>query len=272
MKIFLPTDFSKQSGYAEQVAVAFAKMANAEIHLFHSVKTPVDWKKISTKDENKYPEAKKQISDAKVEMDAFATKHKEIKVTRDIGYNLAHEDIPMFAEKEKADLIIMGGHGESGYDEEHLGSHSRKVLRNTRVPLLLIRKKPAKTLPLKIIVTSDFDEKSVKELRKVADTLSFLKPDLHLLFVNSPLHFQNSDETEKQLHKAAKLIGVTPSHCHIFNYRFIEDGIQRFCELKKADAVVFISKSKKSFLGGLNYSYTENTAEMVDVPVFVFKA
>jgi hypothetical protein len=74
------------------------------------------------------------------------------------------------------------------------------------------------------------------------------------------------------LKKAAKILNLPDSRCHIFNYRFVEDGIQRFCELQKADAVVFISKSKKSFLGGFNYSYTENTAELVDIPVFVFKA
>lgn len=272
MKIFLPTDFSKQSGYAEQVAVSYARLTQAEIHLFHSIKSSVDWRKISSKDEAKYPEVKKKINDAKAAMDAFASKYKDLKVTRDIGYNLAHEDIPLFAEKEKADMIIMGAHGEGGYDEEHLGSHSRKVLRSNKLPLLLIRKKPVKSIPGKIIITSDFDEKSVKELKRASETLAFLKAEIHLLFVNSPLHFQNSDETEKQLKKAAKILNLPDSRCHIFNYRFVEDGIQRFCELQKADAVVFISKSKKSFLGGFNYSYTENTAELVDIPVFVFKA
>jgi nucleotide-binding universal stress UspA family protein len=272
MKIFLPTDFSKQSAYAEQLAVAYAGVTNGHIHLFHSIKSPVDWRKVNPKEESKYPEVKAKVAKAKVEMDAFAKRHPSVKVTWDLGFNAAHESIPELAKKEKCDLIVMGGHGESGFDEEHLGSNTRKVLRSAKSPLLLVRKKPGKELPKRIVITSDFGEKTVKILKQATELLAPLNPELHLLFVNSPLHFKNSDETDTMMQKASKMLGIPNSKCHIFNYQFVEDGIQRFCNLHKADAVVFISQTKQGMFNAFSYSYTENTAELLDVPVLVLKA
>jgi nucleotide-binding universal stress UspA family protein len=43
------------------------------------------------------------------------------------------------AEEERCDLIVMASHGQSGINRWPLGSTSDKVLRSTRVPLLIIR-------------------------------------------------------------------------------------------------------------------------------------
>lgn len=272
MKIFLPTDFSKQSAYAEQLAVAYAGITQAHIHLFHSIQSPVDWHKVTPKDEAKYPEVKAKVAKAKVELDAFAKRHPEVKVTWDLGFNTAYESIPELAKKEECNLIVMGAHGQSGYVDDLLGSNSRKVLRNAKTPLLLVRKKQGKDLPKRIVITSDFGEKTMKVLKQATELLAPLNPELHLLFVNSPLHFKNSDETDTMMLKASKMLGIPSSKCHVFNYQFIEFGIQRYCTMQKADAVVFISQTKQGLFSGFSYSYTENTAELLDVPVLVLKA
>ena len=54
-----------------------------------------------------------------------------------VGY--AAEEIITIAEKEGADMIIMGTHGRKGIDRILFGSVAEKVVKNSPVPVLTIR-------------------------------------------------------------------------------------------------------------------------------------
>jgi len=54
-----------------------------------------------------------------------------------VGY--AAEEIISIAEKEGADMIIMGTHGRKGIDRILFGSVAEKVVKNSPVPVLTIR-------------------------------------------------------------------------------------------------------------------------------------
>ncbi len=56
--ILVPTDFSDCAKAAEDIALEFAKKANAKIHFLHLLMTPVDWVKLSLEKEKLYPETK----------------------------------------------------------------------------------------------------------------------------------------------------------------------------------------------------------------------
>jgi nucleotide-binding universal stress UspA family protein len=49
------------------------------------------------------------------------------------------DDIMKFAEESKKDLIVMGGIGKTGLEKFLLGSVAEKVVRNSRVPVLVVR-------------------------------------------------------------------------------------------------------------------------------------
>ena len=53
------------------------------------------------------------------------------------------ETIIAEAEAWKADLIVLGTHGRRGIGRFLLGSDAEQVLRNARVPVLLVRAKPS---------------------------------------------------------------------------------------------------------------------------------
>ena len=48
-------------------------------------------------------------------------------------------DIMKFAEESKEDLIVMGGIGRTGLEKFLLGSVAEKVVRNSRVPVMVVR-------------------------------------------------------------------------------------------------------------------------------------
>ncbi|MDM7913134.1 MAG: universal stress protein [Methanotrichaceae archaeon] len=49
------------------------------------------------------------------------------------------EDIMRFAEESKEDLIVMGSIGKTGLEKFLLGSVAEKVIRNSKVPVLVVR-------------------------------------------------------------------------------------------------------------------------------------
>lgn len=56
-----------------------------------------------------------------------------------VAFGRAAEQIVDFAEREKVDLIAMSTHGRSGLTRWVFGSVTEKVLRATRIPILLVR-------------------------------------------------------------------------------------------------------------------------------------
>jgi nucleotide-binding universal stress UspA family protein len=61
--------------------------------------------------------------------------HTEIRV----AFGHPAEEIIRFAEDEKADLIIMGSRGRSGFNQWDMGNIADKVVRTVNVPVLLVK-------------------------------------------------------------------------------------------------------------------------------------
>jgi nucleotide-binding universal stress UspA family protein len=71
------------------------------------------------------------------------------------------------AERLPADLLILGTHGRSGFERLFLGSVTEKVLRSTRVPVLIIPppvREPGSPLYRTILCPLDFSDASIRAL------------------------------------------------------------------------------------------------------------
>ncbi|WP_292463086.1 universal stress protein [Methanolobus sp.] len=138
-KIFIATDGSDQNKKAIQHALEFAKMCGAKLYAGYVVDT---------------------AAFASIPMDAgwemmYELLEKEaIEVTTSVGEIAQKENIPFesvileghpgseivdFADKQGMDLIIMGTLGKRGLDHFLLGSVAENVIRNSRVPVLVVR-------------------------------------------------------------------------------------------------------------------------------------
>ncbi len=64
---------------------------------------------------------------------------KGLTVNTAVAHGQASDEIADFVEKNKVDLIVMAVHGRNGMGRWVLGSVSDRVLREAKVPLLLVR-------------------------------------------------------------------------------------------------------------------------------------
>ena len=67
---------------------------------------------------------------------------KDFNVTATVLAGHPAEEIVRFAEEQSADLIIMASRGKSGFSRWDLGNIAEKVIRATKVPVMLIKPAP----------------------------------------------------------------------------------------------------------------------------------
>ena len=98
------------------------------------------------------------------------------------------EEISALAEREKADLIVMGSHGHSALHNLVAGSVTSNVLARTRIPLLVLRKREAPEADaLKVGIAIDgskYGREAVKYVVRHADLFG-AAPELTLIYVAS---------------------------------------------------------------------------------------
>jgi len=137
--IVIATDGSENSDKAISYGIEIAKMSGATVHALYVVDTssfssiPMDagWEAMYEILKN---EGNKAISYVKETGEATGVEVKEI-----LGEGHPSNEIIDFAENNNVDLIVMGTHGKSGIDRFLLGSVAEKVVRNSKIPVMVVR-------------------------------------------------------------------------------------------------------------------------------------
>lgn len=139
--IFCPVDFSDYSTLALRYASALALESQARLVVYHSVP---DLEQVSNYLEGHYIRTVTEalLTNGREKLEEYCSKvlpaslHPEIQ----IGSGNSAEMILKVSKREKADLIVMGTHGYSGYHRFLLGSVTNKVLHTASVPVLTVCK------------------------------------------------------------------------------------------------------------------------------------
>ncbi|MDI9396152.1 MAG: universal stress protein [Euryarchaeota archaeon] len=144
--IVIATDGSENSLKAISCGIEIAKLSGATIHAIHVVDTPPAISKVWTAGKDMIYEM--MISDGKKIM------HKVKKIIKDSGvevreillYGHPGEEIIKFAENNNMDLIVIGTLGKTGLERFLMGSVAEKVLRYSKVPVMVVRNRNSEDL------------------------------------------------------------------------------------------------------------------------------
>ena len=139
--IVIATDGSENTQNAISHGIEIAKLTGANVFALHVVDTPSMISENWTIDQNLFyemikGEGEKILSEVK-------------KLGEDSGVEIKgilleghpSNEITDFAEKNKMDLIVMGTLGKTGFDKFLLGSVAEKVVRGSKVPVMVVRGK-----------------------------------------------------------------------------------------------------------------------------------
>jgi nucleotide-binding universal stress UspA family protein len=136
--IVIATDGSENTQRAIEYGIKFAKLNGATVHALHVVDTfslsqnwTVGWETIYEILQN---EGQRAISKVKEYGETSGVDVKEVLLE---GH--PSSEIIDFAENNDIDLIVMGTLGKTGLDRFLLGSVAERVVRNSKVPVLVVR-------------------------------------------------------------------------------------------------------------------------------------
>jgi nucleotide-binding universal stress UspA family protein len=135
-RILVPTDFSDSSNKALDYAKAIGNRDHSEILLTH-VFAPVS--PITPPEAGWFDEAEalqrvsQQLEDIGFELRAEGLSARAISLSGSV-----HQEILSAAERERADLIVLGTHLKAGWERLFLGSDAEAVYRQAKPPVLVI--------------------------------------------------------------------------------------------------------------------------------------
>jgi nucleotide-binding universal stress UspA family protein len=137
--IVIATDGSENSQRAVSYGIEIAKLSGATVHALYVVDTtsfssiPMDagWEAMY---EALRKEGEKAINEVKKRGEVSGVEVREVLLE---GH--PSNEITDFAENNNADLIVVGTLGKTGLDRFLMGSVAEKVVRGSKVPVLVVR-------------------------------------------------------------------------------------------------------------------------------------
>jgi len=131
-KILAPTDFSELSAEGVRYACKLAKDIGAQVTVFNVV--ILDESNVVGKGEMEAHE--KRLSEFTNKIAGRRTD--DFKIREIVVTGQAYAAIVDYAEKERADLIVISSHGRSGLSRMLIGSVTDKLLRGATCPILVV--------------------------------------------------------------------------------------------------------------------------------------
>ncbi len=139
-KIICALDLSEHSKTVAEYACMLAKAMNASIVAVYAAPTLTQYTGFHVPPNTIDSFVGEIVSGAEKAMAQFVAENFEgVETKAEVVVGYAAEEILSIAEKEEADIIIMGTHGRKGIDRILFGSVAEKVVKNSPLPVLTIR-------------------------------------------------------------------------------------------------------------------------------------
>ncbi len=272
-KILVPCDFSEPAINAFQFAIDIAVQSKGSVYLLNVIDIPVLHDTFIMPALNIEAELLKELKEkAEKAFDKIITKYNAERVTvvGDVVLGRPSNEIVEYVRKQNIDLVVMGSHGASGVREFLVGSNAERVVRNSSVPVLVIKEYSRGTIR-NIVFPNTLETDNQEALTmKVKAIQNFFKAHLHVVWINTPMDFSSDTETFNRLEAFAKRFMLKDYTIHVHNHRDEESGILEFTKMVKGDIIAMATHGRKGISHLLNGSLAEHVVNHTRSPVWTY--
>ncbi len=141
-RILHPSDFSAASNAAFKKAIEMAKASRAELLIVHVINPIIPVAGEGYVSPKMYEDlAASTRAWARKQLDRLLAKARKsgVRAKGVLAEGAAHEQIARIAKTKRADLVVMGTHGRSGFAKLFLGSVAGRVITAAPCPVLTVK-------------------------------------------------------------------------------------------------------------------------------------
>ena len=275
-KIIITTDFSETSYLAIKHGAFLAQYTKGEIYLVHIITK--HWEKFNVFTPSITIENIEKASDAvTTKLNELASSIKNeygVKVTTVVNTGNPTSEIIKFAKEIEADLIVMGTHGYSSWEDLTIGSNALKIITKSPCPVLTMSSHADSLGYHKIVLPIDTSEHT---RHKVVLTLELAKQFTSHIFAIGLLA---DDEGSKkpamevmlnQVATAAKDKGVMCTTELIENVKNRAVATVTYCEKIEGDLISIMTDQDAELSGFFLGAYALQVIHHSKVPVLSIK-
>ncbi len=274
-RILVPTDFSKVTEHALQVAVKIADKFDAEVYLLNIIEPIVDagFSASGTLDfeytiteEDRFVYELHKVNEKRLAAFAarYATENSRLYPT--ITIDKVGDGILDFARKYHIDLIVMGTSGENTFEEIFIGNHTEQVMRETHCPVLAVRKKVKDFHLENVVIATDFTAQASEGMNYLNKLLSYFNPKVHLVHVTKSNNV-SIQETNNKLNEFAKKYKIENFSINAIHAKNLKSGVQKFAIEENADIIVSFTHGRKGLAHFLKGNMSEELVKQSNLPV-----
>lgn len=276
-KILYPTDFSQTAENAFIFALQIADHLGASIITIHAFDKP-DVSNINL------PESLQDVYDT-IDLDAFENYEDEVPILRDLATDNGYYHVPMVhvleegapvsailrtANKNKADLIIMGTTGAGKMEKFFFGTVAGKVLEEAHCPVVVVPDTAEfNGIIDHIAVATNFtaeDAKMIEALRKFRD---IMRCHLHVVHVDQDENI-SSKEKLKSFCEAWSNDKTMSLHC--VNNKDVTIGLDTFVKENGIDLLALLSHKKNWFEEIFEKNRAKEMSFQNSIPLLVYQS
>src|SRR5688572_25869694 len=276
-KILYPTDFSSTAEHAFIFALQIADHLGASIITLHAFNRP-DVSNFNL------PETLREVYDS-IDLDAFENYEDEVPVLRDIATGNGYYHVPMVhvleegapvsailrtANKNKADLIVMGTTGAGKMEKFFFGTVASKVLEEAHCPVVVVP------------TTAEFDG----VIDHIAVAINFKEEDARLIeavrkfrdALGCHLHIIHIDTDQNQTSKNQMITFCEPwqndkrmtRHC--LTHKDVNDGLDQFVKEQNIDLLALLSHKQNWFEELFQQNRAKELSFQHSIPILVYQS
>lgn len=209
-RILIPYDFSETAELALEHATFMAKLHKAEIHLLHVIESYSFTSAISnafSKSQSEY-ETKIETS-ANVRLKEIADKlhhNSGMKVIVRTEVGKIYKKIIQVAEEMNIDLIMMGTHGSSGFQEFLIGSNSYRVVMGAPCPVVTVQTHSKKVGFKDIVLPIDNSSVSRQKVKQAVEIAKHYNSVLHIAGIMTMTDVEMQRRFEVKIHQVKEYV------------------------------------------------------------------
>ncbi|MGS2727432.1 universal stress protein [Psychroserpens sp. BH13MA-6] len=271
-KILVPTDFSEEAENALKVASQIARKYGSEIYLLHMLEIPLqEVDAVSTQAE--VPEVMffMKMAHQRFEEIMDSDYLKGLTVHEMVKPDGSFNGISDICKEHGITMITMGSHGASGFKEMFVGSNAEKAVRNSDVPVLVIKNDHDDFSVDDIVFASDFKNDNKETYRQATEFATAFGAQIHLLMVNTASNFTTTKKANDRINDFIADYSFKNFTVNIYNDESVEKGILNFSKLIDADLIGISTHGRQGIAHFFNGSISEDLVNHAKRPVMTFK-